>query len=218
MPFDLGWVERVDARSAVGTRAPARTWWRTGPGQQVVEVRGGTVSDLARRRTSGSSMATAPSYRGRMCCSTSQVSRSPSDLHSCMMIRCSWGCSAEKRTNSATTSRRRSRLRRPAGRRLAPERPGEVVEELSDGGPPQLLLAAEVVGEQRLLDPGPLGDQPGARPLEGPLGEQLEGGGEDPFSRVASAEGRCVRTATVARWSRRDLIGRLKCLSCSLII
>ena len=61
------------------------------------------------------------------------------------------------------------------------QRPRQVLEELADGRPPQLLLAAEVVGQEGLLHAGPLGDQAGAGALERPLGEQVEGGGEDPL-------------------------------------
>ena len=66
----------------------------------------------------------------------------------------------------------------------------QVLEELPDGRPPQLLLVAEVVGEQGLLHAGPFGDEAGAGALERSLGEQVEGSGEDPLS--------CARRPRVA--------------------
>src|SRR5208283_864673 len=63
------------------------------------------------------------------------------------------------------------------------QRTRQVLEELADRGPPELGLVPEVIREQGLLYAGPFRDQPGARSLEGPLGEQIECSRQDPLAR-----------------------------------
>ena len=106
------------------------------------------------------------------------------------MMRCSCGLRAEKTTNSRTSSFAvvsSSTPRSPSARSASAS--VSSAKSRVDRRPPQLVLRAEVVVEQRLGDAGARCDLPCGRAVEGALGEQVERSSEDAL-RVGSADGR----------------------------
>ena len=107
-----------------------------------------------------------------------------------------------------------------AGHRLVvhPAQPGsairrrtrQVPEQLTDRRPPQLLFVAEVVGQQRLLGPGPLGDERVLAPRKD-RSENRSRAAARILSRVSSAEGRCARAATAPVATKQRLSAVLFC-------